>query len=503
MRVISMLRILGSPRRLCDDMTRREMLRVGGLTAGAAGLSNVLPVVTPAAEPHAASHAASFGRAKRVLFLFLYGAAPQHETFDPKPEAPAEIRGPFQPIDTIVPGLRINENFPLLARVADRMTVIRSMTHPFPVHSSAYTMSGIDKVDIPMELGPYDPRHWPCFGSVLDYLERRKNPHAAPPAVPRNMALPFLFSSREWPHKRGGPYAGFLGRSYNPIWTEFEGTATRSAYREDGTGSGTVADPFLGITPDARFYLPDGEGVTLDRLRKRRSLLEQLDDQRQMLDRTAATVSLDHFKDMAYSLIGSRELRDALDLRKESDALRERYGMTLFGQATLAGRRLLEAGAQTVTVIWDEYTIANTAWDTHNRLVTRIRDELAPGLDRALSALLVDLEERGMLDDTLVLCLTEHGRTPQIVGNVVGAGRDHWSDVYNSVVAGGGFGRGRVVGSSDKHGAFVKDTPITPKDVLCTMYHLLGIDPHLTIPDRLGRPVPLVSGGEVQQRLLA
>jgi len=177
--------------------------------------------------------------------------------------------------------------------------------------------------------------------------------------------------------------------------------------------------------------------------------------------------------------------------------------MTLFGQATLAGRRLLEAGATLVTVIWDEITIANSAWDTHFHHYERLSGELLPGLDRALSTLILDLEERGMLDDTLVLCLTEHGRTPKLHDKgVQGVGREHWSDVYSNVLAGGGIRGGSVIGASDRDGAFVKDNPISPKDVLCTIYHLLGIDSERLIPDRFGRPLPLVSGGRVVEEML-
>jgi hypothetical protein len=494
-----MFRILGSSRTLCDGVTRREILQAGAFGAGTLGLSQL---GSAAATPEG-KLPASFGKAKRVLCLFLYGAASQHETFDPKPLAPAEVRGEFHPIRTSVPGLEICEHLPLLAQVADRLTVIRSMTHSFPIHSSAYSMTGVDKVDIPMELNPYDSRHWPFFGSVIDYLDRRLRGQTPTAAVPPNVALPFLMSSRARVFKRGGPYGGFLGRTYNPVWTEFDGTATKSAFRQDDTGSATVSDPFLGITPDSRFYFADGGGITLDRLQKRRSLLEQLDDRRSALDRCAVTQSLDRYNEMAFSLIASPQLREALNLEKESPTLRQRYGMTLFGQSTLAGRRLLEAGAKVVTVVWDEYTVANTAWDTHNKIWERLRGELLPGLDQALATLILDLEERGMLEDTLVMVLTEHGRTPRVINQPTRIGRDHWSDVYCGLLAGGGTGAGRVIGSSDKQGATVKDFPVSPKDILCTMYHLLGIDPHTTIPDRLGRPVSLVAGGQVMERLLA
>jgi hypothetical protein len=500
-----MLRLLGSAKTLCDRLTRRDVMRAGGLALTSLGLAG-LPGSRLRAES-GDSGERGFGKAKRVILLYLYGAAAQHELWDLKPEAPDEIRGIFRPIDTVVPGIQVCEHLPHLARVADRCAFIRSMTHPYNIHSAAYTLSGIDKVDIPMELNPYDSRHWPFFGSVVDYLARQKNPLAPPPDVPRNVGLPFQFSSRSPEFQRGGPYAGFLGRAFNPVWTEFEGNAVQTIDRWRGDADVPVKEPYAGIAAEGRFTVSDSARLrpelTLDRLNTRRTLLEQLDDRRRVLDDAPAVRSLDRFQEMAYSLITSPRIREALDLSKEPRELREQYGSTLFGQATLAGRRLLEAGATVVSVFWDEIQTANSAWDTHFSHFERLKDELLPGLDRALSTLLVDLEQRGMLDDTLVLCLTEHGRTPKLSRTVRGAGREHWSDVYCNLMAGAGIARGRLVGTSDKNGAFVKDDPVSPKDILCTTYHLLGIDPQQTIPDRLGRPIRLVAEGEVHPRLLA
>jgi hypothetical protein len=500
-----MLRILGSAKTLCDRITRRDVLRVGGLGLLPAGLSGLLARPALAGSDDVADR--GFGGAKRVIVLYLYGAAAQHELWDLKPEAPAEIRGIFRPIETAVPGIEVCEHLPRLARVADRCAFIRSMTHPYNIHSAAYTLTGVDKVDIPMELGPYDPRHWPFFGSVVDYLAQQRDPLAAPPAMPRNVGLPFQFSSRSPEFQRGGPYGGFLGRAYNPVWTEFEGEARQTIERWRGDQDVPVKEPYAAISADGRFTVSDSARLrpelTLDRLNTRRTLLEQLDDGRRALETGPAVRSLDRFQDMAYSLITSPRIRDALDISKEPRELREQYGMTLFGQATLAGRRLLEAGSTVVSVFWDEIQTANSAWDTHFSHFERLKDELLPGLDRALSTLILDLEQRGMIDDTLILCLTEHGRTPKLSSTVRGAGREHWSDVYCNLVAGAGIARGRLIGSSDKNGAFVKDDPVSPKDILCTAYHLLGIDPQQTIPDRLGRPMRLVAEGDVLPRLLA
>jgi hypothetical protein len=509
-----MLRILGSAKTLCNQMTRRDMLRVGGLGALSAGTLAFPSFV------QAGNSAPNFGKAKRVIVLFLYGAAAQHELWDLKPDAPDEIRGTFKPIATNVPGIEVCEHLPSLARVADRCCFIRSMTHPYNIHSAAYTLTGIDKVDVVMEVFGNDPRHWPFFGSALTYVDELRQRTAAaagspsgerhPPSgafVPPNVALPFRFSSRVPGLMRGGPYGGFLGPSHQPLWTEFDGKATRTIERWLGNKDQKVADPYAGIEPDCKFTFSEATRlrpeITLDRLNRRRDLLQQFEDGRRALDSSASTTAFDQNQEYAYSLIASPKIQRALDVSQESAELRERYGMTLFGQATLVGRRFLEAGSRVVTVFWDEYQTVNSSWDTHFRHFERLKDELLPGLDKALSALLLDLEERGMLDDTLVMVLTEHGRTPKLSTTPRGAGREHWSGVYSTLLAGAGIARGTVVGKSDKQGAFVSEDPVSPKDVLCTMYHLLGIDPHSSIPDQFGRPVRLVGDGDIHPRLLS
>ncbi len=496
-----MLRILGSPLNLCGRVSRRALLQAGGLAL--AGLSSQ-PGGARAATASPAGHG-RFGQAKRVILLYLYGAAAQHELWDLKPEAPAEIRGEFRPIASAVPGLQLCEHLPRLAKLADRCCFIRSMTHPYNIHSAAYTLTGVDRVDIPMELGPYDARHWPFFGSVLEYLHEQRGGGPAT-GVPFDIALPFPFSSRAPEFQRGGPYGGFLGRGLNPVWTEFTGQATQKIDRWRGERDVPVPDPYAGIAREGKLSLASGAElgpeITLDRLAQRRSLVAQLEEGRRALDQTLSGQVLSRAQEQAYALIGSPTVERALDLEQEPLERREQYGMTLFGQATLAGRRLLEAGATVVSVFWDEYETANSAWDTHFSHFERLKDELLPGLDRALSALLTDLEQRGMLDDTLVLCLTEHGRTPRLSSTVRGAGREHWSGAYCNLLAGGGFARGKAVGRTDKQGAFVDEEPISPKDVLCTMYHLLGIDPETTILGPQGRPLKLVSEGQVKSVLL-
>jgi uncharacterized protein (DUF1501 family) len=251
-----------------------------------------------------------------------------------------------------------------------------------------------------------------------------------------------------------------------------------------------------------------GQEITLDRLRRRFSLKEQLDHARRDLDASDEVQGFGRSQQLALNLLTSAKLRDALDIQAEPMALREAYGMTLFGQATLAARRLVEAGVRVTTVFWDEYNLGNSAWDTHVYLVNRMQNELLPGFDRAFSALTKDLDDRGLLEETLVCVMSEHGRTPKFdtghdgFGPQGGGGRDHWSNAYCALFAGAGIKEGAVIGKTDSTGGYPEERPVSPKDVLCTIYHLLGIDPHSTILDRLQRPVPLVEGGEVMWDLL-
>jgi hypothetical protein len=498
------LRILGSAKRLCNGVTRREMLRAGGLSLCGLGLADFLRLRdAEAAAP--AARATSFGRAKSCILLYLYGSPSQLETCDMKPDAPLEIRGEFKPIPSSVPGLPVCELLPNMARVMDRVTVVRSLTHPYPIHGVAYALTGVPSIDAPMELNPHDPRHWPFFGSVIDYVDRKSNGGRPRRDVPQNIALPFHFSSQrigEVP--RAGPYAAFLGGGYNPVWTEFVGEATRTMIKTLQDKKVEFRDPYLGVSPESRFELPGATSLpselTLDRLNRRRSLVEQFDAARRDLSAQPAGQSVDRFREMAYSLIGSEKVRAALDLRQEPAAVRESYGMTLFGQGALAARRLVEAGSRLVTVIWDEYGLAGSAWDTHWDHYPKMKNELLPGLDMAFAGLVLDLERRGMLDDTLVLCMSEHGRTPKL-NKSQGGGRDHWSQCYTEWFAGGGIARGNVVGKSDKWASIPLDRPVSPKDILATVYHLMGIDPHTQLIDRTGRPLPLVDGQVVHEML--
>jgi hypothetical protein len=499
-----MLRILGSPLRLCEGWTRREMLRIGGLGLLGLSLADFFRWSEARAEPSPARHLRHFGKARSCILLYLYGAPSQLETFDPKPGAPLEIRGELKSIRSSLPGADVGELLPETARIMDRVTLLRSLTHPYPLHGVAYALTGTPQIDVPMELNPRDGRHHPFIGSVVSWLGEQGRGRR--PAVPANIALPFPFSSqRVGEVARAGPYAAFLGSAFNPIWTTFRGTATGRTTKTLNAQKLDVAEPYMGISADSRFEVGQPESAaewTLDRLDARQSLLEQFDRGRRQFDATEAGRSLDRHRALALNLLHSPRIRAALDLEQESRSLRESYGMTIFGQACLTARRLVEAGSRFVTVFWDEFGLAGSAWDTHWEHYPRMKNELCPGFDRALSGLIRDLDARGRLDDTLVLCLSEHGRTPRLA-NQQGGGRDHWSRAYSGLMAGAGICRGKVVGRTDRIAGDVAERPVSPKDVLATTYHLLGIDPEIALTDRTNRPVPLVAGGSVIPEVLA
>ena len=484
--------------------SRRDLLQVGGL--GAFGLS--LPAslrhahASPGSRPGLAKNP-HFGRAKACILLFPYGSPPQHETFDPKPDALADIQGEMKSIPTNVPGVRIGEGLPRVATVMDRITVVRSMTHPYPEHGVAYALSGIPTYTPALETAPRDARHWPFIGSVVDYLEAKRTGQAVT-EVPRNVGLPWLLNSRTDMNVSAGPYAAFLGQGYDPVWADFDGAGTKIAPKYTDGQAKEFHDPFARCDMSGTFRLSTAgqlpAEVTAPRLRERRTLLEQFDSARAAGERQAS--GFDKFRQMAFSLATSNRVRDALDVTKEPLAVRERYGPTLFGQSCLCARRLVEAGCKFVTAFWDGYgQFSGCAWDTHANHYPRLKEYLLPGFDLAYPGLLLDLEARGLLDETLVLWISEHGRTPKIDPKPKGAGRHHWSKAYSVALAGGGVARGKVVGSTDKNGGEVRDIPVSPKDILATAFHLLGIEADTMVPDQQGRPVPIAGDGKVRPEL--
>jgi len=508
------INLLGSPRRLCDGLSRRELLTLGGLSALGIGLADHFTWAAP--SPTRVPH---FGKAKACILIFLYGSPPQHETFDPKPDAVAEVRGEIGSMPSVVPGVRVCELLPRTARIMDQITVVRSMTHRYPEHGVAYAVSGIPTYTPELETRPRDRRHWPYIGSVVDYLARSPGVRYSEPRgseMPRNIALPWMLNSKTDILVNAGPFAAFLGQQHDPLWTDFTGTGTRIAPRYSDGQAREFHDPYAGTVPDGRFILStEGrlrDDIPIERLNLRQSLLSQFEQAQRAGPPSPAGRGVggegtnaihDLHRRRAYNLLTSNAVHQALDIGREPTVSRERYGMTLFGQSCLAARRLVEAGTKFVTVFWDGFgQFASCGWDTHANHYPRLREYLLPGFDLAFPALIDDLRQRGLLDETLVLCMSEHGRTPQIDSRPRGAGRHHWSRVYSMALAGGGVAKGRVVGSSDRLGGEVRDTPVSPKDILATSFHLLGIDPHTHVTDAQSRPYPIAGDGEVRPELL-
>ncbi len=498
-----MLRVLGSPRRLCDGVTRRDFLHVGSLGLAGLSLDSFFHFQEAGAASPGKARDRSFGRAKNVILLYLFGGPSHLEMLDMKPAAPAEVRGTLAPIRSRLPGCDVCEYLPNLAQVMDRVTVVRSLNHPWNFHGMMWATTGIAEGSIPIEETQKHALHQPYLGSVFDYFQRSRRGPKKKGEVPDNVVLPWLLSSRRPAAFYARPHASFLGSEHDPLWAEFRGRATRSMVRMSHGPAQEVHDPYLGITPEGRFEIaPEAElpsGMTLDRLSRRRSLLEQFDTARRKFDSSPAARVLDRQRGRAFSLVNSAKVRAALDLGREPNRLREQYGLTLFGQGCLQARRLVEAGCRFVTVIWDEVGQLNAGWDTHVDHYNRLKNDLLPGLDLAFSALVRDLEARGLLDETLVCVMNEMGRTPRLEGN----GRGHWGRAYTNFFAGGGMARGRVVGKTDAIAAVPVERPVSAKDVLATLYHVLGIDPHTTLTDRLNRPVPLVPYGDVVREMLA
>lgn len=479
-----MLRILGNPKRACDGLTRRELLIAGGLgLLGSSVLQSSSQSAMAAAAPEALPR-----KAKSVICLFLFGGWSQLDTFDMKPRAAAEVRGPYKPISTSVPGLHICEHLPRLAQRMDRVALVRSLTSRDANHNTSLILSGHDaKVGGTAIKGsnPGIPFDWPFFMSALQHLEHRAGRDCSAD-VPANMCVPNQLGLLEG-YNRTGPYGGFLGSRYDPVCTQF-GTPGEHLYEPGG------------VRPDALRFVPSGASLgpqmTLDQLHVRKGLLDQLDTARRDLADAAAVTDYGRLQQKALRMLTSDKMRQALDLNREPAAARDRYGWNLFGQSVLLSRRLVEAGVPLVTAIWDctqeSKDISLLSWDTHWDHFKASKGWLLPGLDQALSALLDDLEQRGMLDETLVICLSEMGRTPRINSQ---SGRDHWVGAYNALLAGAGIQKGAVHGATDKLAAHVTQAPVSPQDLLATVYHVMGFGPETMIYDRLQRPLPLYGDG--------
>lgn len=464
-----MLSIFDHGPALCDRVSRRTLLRAG-TAASAAALGGWM------LRPQTAAGRTIAPKAKSCILMFLLGGPPQHSTWDPKPEAPAEIRGDFGPIPTVVPGLQVGELLPGMAKVADRLAILRAVVTNDNAHSSSgfAMLTGVPHNPLNREnVNPGPPNDHPTLGSVLQHLHR--GPALLPPAV----RLPHHIFNTDlsvWP----GQDSGWLGHRADPWLFNCEPAATNFD------------------VPQFRLQAD----VPLGRIQQRRTLLEQLETQLRTAERGGDASPYALQREQALTLLGTPSARQACDLNREAPLVRDRYGRGQFGQSVLLARRLVDAGVSFAQVNWfrgaDEPSDA-PCWDSHVDESQRLKTVLAPPFDQAFSALVTDLAQTGKLEETLVVAMAEFGRTPRFNGR---AGRDHWGHVFSIALAGGGIKGGVVHGSSDAQGAYAADGAVSPADITATIFTALGYEPDLLIRDPLNRPHPL-SRGEAIGAILA
>ena len=464
-----MLRVIGPGSRACDGVWRRELLRVGALSLFS-GLT--MPRLLRAADQIPATRPA---RAKAVILLNLFGGPSHLDMFDMKPDAPTEIRGEFKPIRTPVPGLQICEHLPKTAKLMDRATLIRTMTHHYNSHHPYVLLTGCADGNPNAVGGPQQTDH-PSMGSVCQYtgLGRKDVPgYVFMPAPPGHSQNP-----------RPGAHAGYLGRRNDPLFTRCDPEFDRvGSFYDPVEPIGTSLPPSMEAPP----------GLTVRRLDRRHSLLEQVGRVFSASISSPAMDSMDDYQRQAFALLTSGRTRDAFDITKEPERVQERYGRHLYGTSLLTARRLVEAGTTFVAMTWECAVETHGGhWDTHRNNFGMLRFHL-PLLDQVCSALIEDLAQRGLLDSTLVVVTGEMGRSPKISRY---AGRDHWPSCGFCLLAGGGVKSGMVFGTSDRHGGSPIDGPVSPGDLVATIYQLLGIDPEMTIDDLSGRPIPISHGGK-------
>lgn len=473
-----MFSLLDRPGRLCDTVSRRELLTVGGLSLVGLGLPDLLQRQA-FAQQQASAHGRGFGAADSVVLVYLQGSPSHIDLWDPKPDAPAEIRGEFQPIATNTPGLQLGEVLPKLAQQSQHYTVVRSIS--------------------------VDPKGLRNHGAAIYML---MTGHSPTNFSPTGLAVPV---SRE-----DLPSVGANVAKYRPaLRGRFGNIAVSSPVMEGrvvGVGQsaglhGAAFDPYTMYDDATKPLQPAGftlpSDVTLERIGARLDLRAVIDAHCEGIRNSQTT--FDSFYDQALSLIQTRRAVDAFRLEAESPHLRERYGMTRFGQALLLARRLVEAETRFVQVTWparsDDEPAAGPdgSWDTHRNNFPMLRDHRCPVFDHSLSAFIEDMAARGLLERTLVVAIGEFGRSPKIgsqtTNNVGPGGRDHWPECYSFLVAGGGVRPGQVYGQSDRHGAWPKTDAVHPYDLLATIYHALGIDPATEYQDTLNRPRRLVEAG--------
>jgi len=469
----------------CDGVTRRELLRVGGSAMLGVSLANVLKLqAAQANEPGGGGP--GWNRAKSVILLYLQGGPSHLDLWDPKDNVPDNVRSQFSAIDTKVPGVRVTELMPNLAQVTDKLTLIRSVSYT-PIglfnHTAAMyqmlTGYTTDKVSASGQLEPPSPKDFPNIGSQVIRLK--------PPAVPM---LPFVMMPRPLQESnvvgKAGT-AGFLGRAYDPYYLYPSGDDM------DMNKMDNIKVDDLQLRPE----------ITSSRLEKRARLRELITGGMPDLEKATAKYDLNEYYEKALSLVISGRAREAFDLKAETEATRDRYGRNTFGQSCLLARRLVEAGTRFVEVNWPKVANSdNHSWDVHTGLSKRMKDQAAPMLDSGLSALVADLDQRGMLDETLVLAVGEFGRSPKRGVSTSGNsnsddGRDHWPYCYTCAIAGGGVKRGFVYGRSDATGSAPLENPLHPMELLASIYHAVGINPATIVYNHLNQPRELVKGESV------
>ena len=449
-----------SPRR-CDGISRRSFLKVGSL--GLTGLT--LADALRASAVGGGSKTAAVPE-RSVILIWLDGGPPHHETYDPKPQAPAEFRGPLKAIATAVPGVQVSELLPNHARLLDKVSLIRSLHHDNGDHFAAahWMLTGY--------LGANGSNQTPRNPSAASIIARVKG--ARTPGMPAYVGLPHTHSVGIAPGYHG---AAYLGSSYNP-------------FNADGDpGSERYRVPNLSLP----------SGCDARRIDSRRGLLSELDQTRRVFDSSGFADGFDQFEREAFSLVLGQKARDAFDLRKEDPRLRDRYSRHQWGQSALLARRLVEAGVRFVTLTFG-------GWDFHSSLEKGMHRVL-PILDATVGSLIEDLDNRGLLDSTIVIVMGEFGRTPRmnkkgVPGSDPVPGRDHWGNVMSILVAGGGFARGQIVGASNSKGERPTHRPVLPQDLTVTLFHQLGIDPETTFANRTGQPVTIGSNGQVISELI-
>src|SRR6266513_1658238 len=478
-----MLSIPGKPGSTCDGWSRREFMRVGGAGLFGVALGDILKLQALSSEsaPDAAKTKAGWGKAKSVILVFLQGGPSHIDIWDPKPDAPSNIRGDFKPIRSNVPGIWLSEVMPLLAKQMDKATLIRSVSYtPAGLfnHTAAHyqMMTGYtpDRVSPSGQLEPPSPNDFPHAGSQIARLK--------PPTVPM---LPFVLLPRPLQESnvigKGGT-GGFLGAAYDPYYF--------------------YQDPNKEIKLDDLTMRKD---VNKERLQRRATLLKQVESSMPDMEKAVENYALDRYYQKAFDLVSSGRARDAFDLTKEPDKLRDRYGRHTFGQGLLLARRLIEAGTRFVQVNWPAVANGNPtvdAWDTHAANFGPLRNLHCPKLDSGLSSLLEDMDQRGLLKETLVIAIGEFGRSPRLGVSTSGNGnapdgRDHWPYCYTAMIAGGGVKPGQVYGKSDATASSPYENPVHPTQMLATVYHTLGIDPHTMVLNHLNQPRELVQAEPV------